>query len=89
MCSQGIRAASESTFAGSNADTEAKSWIGRKSKAWLKNGATRMISQGRAAPDSFRRRAFSTFLRLGPARFVARLTSPLLLPVFFASYWTS
>jgi hypothetical protein len=27
--------------------------------------------------------------RLGPARFMARLTSPLLLPVFFASYRTS
>jgi hypothetical protein len=27
----------------------------------------------------------STFFRLGPARFMARVTSPLLLPVFFAS----
>jgi len=33
--------------------------------------------------------ALSTFLRLTPKRFTARLTVPLLFPVFFASYRTS
>jgi hypothetical protein len=65
--------------------TEGKPRIGlpESRKLGSKNGATPMISRVEAAPDYFlRRRAFSTSLRLGPARFRARLTSPLPLPVF-------
>src|ERR1700731_3072220 len=62
--------------------TEAPTWIARKSKAWLKKGATRTISRVSLPQLIFlRQRAFSTFFRLGPARFMAPLTSPLLLSV--------
>jgi hypothetical protein len=77
MCSQGIRAASESTFVGSTPTPKLRVGSPESRKHGAKNAATRMISRVGLPPDYFlRRRAFSTFFPLGPARFMARLTSP-------------